>query len=160
MPTIESLNREVEEIDERIAEIKESLEHYRECDNYDSNEVQEYRDYLDNLYNPTPYYLWNEDTIKHSEILEKCRPQYFKEGLIVYYQNEVEKLESELDELLPKKEELVKLLSMTEDEYRQALTEIEQVFDARVNTPQGKRLQELVEVVLAYEELHYPITEE
>ena len=38
-----------------------------------------------------------------------------------------------------------------------ALKEIEQLFDAKPNTPRGDRLDVLTTLVYAYEEKHYPI---
>lgn len=45
----------------------------------------------------------------------------------------------------------------TETEYREALTEVEKLFDALPETPEGDRLDTLVLLVEAYEERHYPI---
>ena len=46
---------------------------------------------------------------------------------------------------------------MNEIAYRAALTEIDDLFDAEVDTPEGNRLVELVDAVVAYEDEHYPI---
>ena len=40
----------------------------------------------------------------------------------------------------------------TEPDYRQALTEVEQLFDAPLNTPEGERLERLTTLIEAYEE--------
>jgi HTH-type transcriptional regulator / antitoxin HigA len=45
----------------------------------------------------------------------------------------------------------------TEDDYRAALAEIERLFDAQPNTPQGDRLEVLVTLVETYEEKHHSI---
>lgn len=45
----------------------------------------------------------------------------------------------------------------TEDDYQEALAEIESIFDADLNTPEGDRLDILALLVEAYEEQHYPI---
>ncbi len=45
----------------------------------------------------------------------------------------------------------------TETDYREALTEVEQSFNALPETPEGDRLDMLVLLVEAYEEQHYPI---
>ena len=45
----------------------------------------------------------------------------------------------------------------TEKDYRTALAEIEQLFDAKRNTPDGDRLEVLTTLVEAYEGRHYPI---
>jgi HTH-type transcriptional regulator/antitoxin HigA len=45
----------------------------------------------------------------------------------------------------------------TEADYAAALEEIESLFDARPDTPEGDRLEVLVTLVEAYEEKHYPI---
>lgn len=45
----------------------------------------------------------------------------------------------------------------TEAEYHQALAEIEKFFDAKLNTPEGDKLEHLVNLVEAYEDEHYPI---
>ena len=42
-------------------------------------------------------------------------------------------------------------------DYRKALKEIEQLMDARRNTPEGDRLDVLVTLVEAWEEKHWPI---
>ena len=42
----------------------------------------------------------------------------------------------------------------TEAEYEAALAEIERLFDATANTPEGKRLAVLATLVEAYEEQH------
>jgi HTH-type transcriptional regulator/antitoxin HigA len=46
---------------------------------------------------------------------------------------------------------------LTEQEYQEALQEIEQIFDAQLGTPEGDRLDVLVTLVDAYETEHYPI---
>ena len=45
----------------------------------------------------------------------------------------------------------------TEEDYCIALNEIEQLFDAQPNTPEGDRLEVLTTLVAAYEEQHHPI---
>ncbi len=45
----------------------------------------------------------------------------------------------------------------TEADYQEALTEIDKIFDAEMNTPDGDRLDILALLVEAYEEQHYPI---
>jgi HTH-type transcriptional regulator/antitoxin HigA len=45
----------------------------------------------------------------------------------------------------------------TEVDYREALAEVERLFDAPVNTPEGDRLEVLTTLIEAYEEQHYPI---
>lgn len=45
----------------------------------------------------------------------------------------------------------------TEADYQAALNEIEQLFDAALNTPEGDRLDVLTLLVEAYEEQHYDI---
>ena len=45
----------------------------------------------------------------------------------------------------------------TEADYEAALAEIERLFDATPNTPEGDRLEVLATLVEAYEEQHYSI---
>jgi len=45
----------------------------------------------------------------------------------------------------------------TKKDYRAALKEIEKLFDAKPNTPEGDKLDILVTLTEAYEEAHYPI---
>jgi len=45
----------------------------------------------------------------------------------------------------------------TETDYEAALAEIEHLFDAAPDTPDGNRLEALVTLVEAYEAQHYPI---
>ena len=45
----------------------------------------------------------------------------------------------------------------TEADYRAALSEIEQLFEADLDTPEGDRLEVLTTLVEAYERQHYPI---
>jgi HTH-type transcriptional regulator/antitoxin HigA len=45
----------------------------------------------------------------------------------------------------------------TEKEYEAALEEIERLFDADPGSPSGDRLEVLVTLVEAYEDIHYPI---
>jgi HTH-type transcriptional regulator/antitoxin HigA len=45
----------------------------------------------------------------------------------------------------------------TEDDYKEALAEIEQLFDASPGTLEGDRLEVLVTLVEAYEDQHYSI---
>ena len=45
----------------------------------------------------------------------------------------------------------------TEADYQEALAEIDTLFDAEANTPEGDRLDILTLLVEAYEERHYPI---
>ncbi len=46
---------------------------------------------------------------------------------------------------------------MTEEEYRTALAELKSLRGAPPGTPESDRLEELMDLVEAYEELHYPI---
>ncbi|MEC4983498.1 MAG: transcriptional regulator [Oscillatoria sp. PMC 1068.18] len=45
----------------------------------------------------------------------------------------------------------------TEADYRQALAEVESLFDVELNTPEGNKLEILTTLIEAYEEKHYPI---
>src|SRR5690349_13994434 len=45
----------------------------------------------------------------------------------------------------------------TKKDYQSALKEIERLFDAEPNTPAGDKLDVLVTLVEAYEEMHYPV---
>jgi hypothetical protein len=45
----------------------------------------------------------------------------------------------------------------TEFEYKKALTRIDELMDARAQTPEGAELEALAAVVYEYEEKHYPI---
>jgi len=45
----------------------------------------------------------------------------------------------------------------TEADYRQALAQIEQLFEAELNTPEGDQLEILTALVEDYEEKHHPI---
>lgn len=45
----------------------------------------------------------------------------------------------------------------TEVDYRQALAQIEQLFEAELNTPEGDQLEILTTLVEDYEEKHHPI---
>lgn len=45
----------------------------------------------------------------------------------------------------------------TEADYQAALVEIERLFSAEPNTPEGDRLEVLVTLVEAYEARHYPV---
>jgi HTH-type transcriptional regulator/antitoxin HigA len=45
----------------------------------------------------------------------------------------------------------------TEEDYRQALAEVERLFNAPVNTPEGDNLEVLTVLIEAYEEQHHPI---
>ncbi len=45
----------------------------------------------------------------------------------------------------------------TEADYQAALKDIERLFDAVPNTPEGDRLEVLTTLVEAYEEQHYPV---
>ncbi len=45
----------------------------------------------------------------------------------------------------------------TEADYKEALAEIDSIFDAEPNTPEADRLDILALLVEAYEEQHYPI---
>ena len=47
----------------------------------------------------------------------------------------------------------------TNEDYNAALEEIEQLMDARADTPEGDRLDVLTTVVNAWEEVHFPIEE-
>lgn len=44
-----------------------------------------------------------------------------------------------------------------EADYDKALAEIERLFDAKLGTPEGERLDALVTLVVAYEQEHYPV---
>ena len=44
-----------------------------------------------------------------------------------------------------------------EADYQEALQEIESLFDAHLNTPEGQKLEILSTLVEAYEQQHYPI---
>jgi HTH-type transcriptional regulator / antitoxin HigA len=46
----------------------------------------------------------------------------------------------------------------TDDDYRNALREIEQLFDAQPSTPEGDQLDVLATLVEAYEAQHFPIS--
>jgi HTH-type transcriptional regulator/antitoxin HigA len=48
-------------------------------------------------------------------------------------------------------------LIKTEADYQTALEEIERLFDAAPDTPEGDRLEVLTTLVEAYEDKHYPI---
>lgn len=45
----------------------------------------------------------------------------------------------------------------TERDYQKALKEIERLWDAKLNTPKGDRLEVLVTLVEAYEQKHYKV---
>lgn len=45
----------------------------------------------------------------------------------------------------------------SERDYHAALTEIETLMDAALDTPEGRRLDELVAAVQAYEAIHYDL---
>lgn len=45
----------------------------------------------------------------------------------------------------------------TEDDYREALSEIEALMQASAGTPEGEKLDVLVTLVEAYERKHYPL---
>jgi len=45
----------------------------------------------------------------------------------------------------------------TEDDYREALREIEALMQAQAGTPEGEKLDVLVTLVEAYEKKHYPL---
>lgn len=45
----------------------------------------------------------------------------------------------------------------TEAEYEVALARLEEIFQADPGTPEGDELEALADLVLAYEEKHYPI---
>jgi len=45
----------------------------------------------------------------------------------------------------------------TKKDYQVALKEIEKIFDAKPNTPEGDKLDVLTTLVQAYEEIHYPV---
>jgi HTH-type transcriptional regulator/antitoxin HigA len=45
----------------------------------------------------------------------------------------------------------------SERDYRRAMKEIDKLMDAKLDTPQGDRLDVLVTLVAAWEEKHYPI---
>lgn len=46
----------------------------------------------------------------------------------------------------------------TDEDYQAALQEIEHLFDADPDTPEGDRLEVLVTLVKAYEDKHYPVS--
>jgi HTH-type transcriptional regulator / antitoxin HigA len=48
----------------------------------------------------------------------------------------------------------------TEEQHRAALKEVEALWDAELGTPEGKRLDQLVDLIVAFEKVHYPIGEE
>jgi HTH-type transcriptional regulator/antitoxin HigA len=45
----------------------------------------------------------------------------------------------------------------TEADYSEALLEVEELMDAKLNTPEGDKLDVLVTLIEAYEEKHHPI---
>lgn len=45
----------------------------------------------------------------------------------------------------------------SERDYHAALTEIETLMNAEIDTPEGQRLDELVAAVQAYETIHYDL---
>ena len=45
----------------------------------------------------------------------------------------------------------------TETDYSEALLEVEKLMDAKLNTPEGDKLDVLVTLIEAYEEKHHPI---
>lgn len=45
----------------------------------------------------------------------------------------------------------------TKKDYQSALKEIEKLFDAKPNSPEGDRLDILITLTEVYEEIHYPI---
>ena len=51
---------------------------------------------------------------------------------------------------------IVKLLK-TDDDYRQALKRIDELWEARLNTPEGDELELLITLVQAYEDKHHPV---
>jgi HTH-type transcriptional regulator/antitoxin HigA len=47
----------------------------------------------------------------------------------------------------------------TEEQHQAALKEVEALWDAAPGTPEGKRLDQLVDLIVAFEEVHYPMGE-
>lgn len=47
----------------------------------------------------------------------------------------------------------------TQEEYNQAIKRMEEIFDAKNNTPEGDELDELVLVIKEYEDKHFQIEE-
>lgn len=45
----------------------------------------------------------------------------------------------------------------TEEEYKEILSKIEELFDAKPNTEKGKELLELVKLIEEYEDKNYPL---
>lgn len=45
----------------------------------------------------------------------------------------------------------------TDEQYKRALAEIDNIWDAKSGTPEAARFEELATLVEAYEEKHYPI---
>lgn len=43
------------------------------------------------------------------------------------------------------------------EEYAEALLRVEELMDSEVGTPEGQELNELVELVIAYEDINYPM---
>lgn len=43
------------------------------------------------------------------------------------------------------------------EEYKQALTRLEQIFDAKKGSPEGEELEQLGILIEEYEDKHYPI---
>ncbi|MDW1461225.1 hypothetical protein R7F07_01975 [Vibrio sp. YT-16] len=60
-------------------------------------------------------------------------------------------------ETLKKIKGLTELNTPSENDYRMALKRIEAIFDAKLGTPEGDELEQLISFVEAYEEEHYPI---
>ncbi len=46
---------------------------------------------------------------------------------------------------------------MNKEEYRSALKRIDEIFQADIGMAEGEELDALVDLVVAYEDLHYPI---
>ena len=47
---------------------------------------------------------------------------------------------------------------LTADEYEEALAEVELLWGAKLGTPDGDRLDRLVDLIVAYEDVHYPMS--
>ena len=54
---------------------------------------------------------------------------------------------------------MINKIIKTEEDYNKALTRIDELMDAKLNTPEGDELELLVTLVELYEEKEYPIKE-
>ncbi len=51
-----------------------------------------------------------------------------------------------------------RIVSITsEEEYQQALKRLDEVWDYKMHTPEEDEFLDLVDAILAYEDIHYPI---